>query len=532
MLNLKLKDELTYILALLVIPNLIFYLIGIFFFSAREIVNIDYLFIALILLPFRKYGIKIPYFLVFLFLFFLDYFLFIGSSFHFENEKIFELVGSNFVDIKVISNVVNSFSAYSIFGQENSFYIGIVTLIIVYFVILLVIKKTNDNKYCFKKYIIFSAGYALILMLFYNYIISYIALILAILYLLSFTALFTYLLVSYSSKSIAKVSLKFVLLFILSLILVGYLLSDKSFSENKYIFSPSLIYLNFLTNSSNDDLPIATNVNSATKEIFDQLNNSQKTPSNIIIIISESWGRFKDDNLNNIILEPLGGKLKIGKINYTSSTLIGEVREVCGVLLDNNLPKNQDFLNYCLPNILKNKGYSTYAFNAHRLDFYKRNEWYSKAGFDNIYAKSSIISELENEEHLCGTGLVGICNKSLFRKIIPVKINQTKNAKNLIYILTLEGHVPIDPSKLSKNFQQKYCDNHPSLSKSPELCRYIEIQKNMINYAKNLYDSLDDAYLVIVGDHAPPFLKNSDRTETETKTVPYLIYEDKDIKDK
>ena len=94
---------------------------------------------------------------------------------------------------------------------------------------------------------------------------------------------------------------------------------------------------------------------------------------------------------------------------------------------------------------------------------------------------------------------------------------------NLIYIyfLTLNSHLPVTANFSDEQWQK--CHVHQMLVNEPELCRsfilWTEAFEHFISLA---LQAEKPTRLIIVGDHAPPFLEDRLRTIFSPNDVPYV----------
>lgn len=228
------------------------------------------------------------------------------------------------------------------------------------------------------------------------------------------------------------------------------------------------------------------------------LKNSPK----ILLIISESWGRFDNDDLHNqVIADLLKHQERFeffnqGHFPYQDATVNGELRELCQLQVQGfAFHKTKDELKDCLPNRLKNKGYTTIGLHGGSGGLYERYVWYPKAGFD-----TPIFAENLMGKRMCQP-FRGVCDTQLFEL---VRESFIKNDKVFFYWLTLTSHYPYDlkdlvqPSTLSCS-EYNLDDNHP-------YCHNAKLHQQFFYHLNELIQDpvMRGVEVIVVGDHIPP----------------------------
>lgn len=229
---------------------------------------------------------------------------------------------------------------------------------------------------------------------------------------------------------------------------------------------------------------------------------SLKNSPKILFITSESWGRFNNDELHNqIIADLLKNQERFeffyqGYFPYQDATVNGELRELCQLQVQGfAFRKMQDELKDCLPNRLKNQGYTTIGLHGGSGGLYERYVWYPKAGF-----KIPIFAENLMDKRICQP-FRGVCDTQLFEL---VRESFVKNDKVFFYWLTLTSHYPYDLKDLIQSSTlscQQYGieDNHP-------YCHNAKLHQQFFYYLNELIQdpAMRGVEVMVVGDHVPP----------------------------
>lgn len=308
-----------------------------------------------------------------------------------------------------------------------------------------------------------------------------------------------------------KTNIYHLLLLIIPLNIIGYFtqhlqyhhheLQKEMFGANNFYYIASQFQL-YQLNKNHSFLEAAADLPAFLPYQNEYVSNTLKGSPKILFIVNESWGRFKNDELHNQILTDLLKNqanfefLNQGHFPYQDATVNGELRELCQLQVQGfAFHKMQDELKDCLPNRLKNQGYTTIGLHGGSGGLYERYVWYPKAGFDK-----PIFAENLMDKQICQP-FRGVCDTQLFEL---VRESFIKNDKVFFYWLTLTSHYPYDlkdlvqPSTLSCP-EYNLDDNHP-------YCHNAKLHQQFFYHLNEL--SKDPAMrgveVIVVGDHIPP----------------------------
>lgn len=252
----------------------------------------------------------------------------------------------------------------------------------------------------------------------------------------------------------------------------------------------------FLENfKSSGDVFQNVKVPSASNDLFLNTEEHQK----ILLIVNESWG-VASKEINNELIKDIKSNPKIknysiSSMDFNGFTINGEIRELCQTNLSHfNLKDQKSGFGHCLPNIYKNKGYITYAMHAATGAMYDRKYWYPKAGFQNLIFRDT-LPDLKSRCY----SFPGFCDRDL----LPYVTNAFRKDKVFFYWLTLNTHMNYDLRDLEKDSFD--CGKY-GLSVDSSVCRSLKLQKQFFYYLNILINRPDmkSAYIIVVGDHAPP----------------------------
>jgi phosphoglycerol transferase MdoB-like AlkP superfamily enzyme len=327
---------------------------------------------------------------------------------------------------------------------------------------------------------------------------------------------------------IRKISFLFILILALSIFLTkerpNFLLEltfykngpwwEKRLMMEKFGMTPYFILENAHYFSSFPSAPTTNEVKNAIDllkrgggDIFEKKNiNYSSKKRNIYFIVLESFwdvSLLKNAKFNKDPIYPefrkywqLANYSKSLSPTFAGDTSNAEYEILCG------FPKILDgvyFDNYiknevpCLPKILEEKGYQTFAFHPDIPDFWNRNNIYPKIGFDKYFFKESFIMDDMNGAFLS--------DESLFKQSIKKVKENSDSSPKFVYILTYTGHFPYELN------EEKRPPVIFSQSKVKEVERYANsiyyTSKELSSFIKEILNEDPDALLMIVGDHTP-----------------------------
>ncbi|WP_179998784.1 sulfatase-like hydrolase/transferase [Acinetobacter sp. YH12239] len=243
-----------------------------------------------------------------------------------------------------------------------------------------------------------------------------------------------------------------------------------------------------------------------------------ENPKKILFIVNESWGVTSDEIQEDLLHEILNNKrfklLKQSEVSTDGFTVNAEIRELCGLYLNNfNLKKQKNGFEQCLPHILSKRGFHTLGVHGAASTMYERKDWYPKLGF-----KESLFYEnFLNLNSRCYS-FPGLCDRDLMQVIRNKLMNHDQI---FLYWLTLNTHLSYDLRDLKND--QFDCERFLIDGKS-SLCRNLKLQKQFFsNIGELLIQSqLSGTMIIIVGDHVPPLLENNEIKFKDAK-VPMIV---------
>ena len=255
---------------------------------------------------------------------------------------------------------------------------------------------------------------------------------------------------------------------------------------------------------------------------------------NIVLVLTESWGQANDDRINQAQIDPYRNpaisslyRVQTGDAPFVGGTTSGETRELCGDSWGFSSINGPDsFFTRCWPSLLNRAGYRTLAVHGFTPGMFKRGDWYRRFGFQN----SAFMPELLHDgATMCDGAFPGICDADV-ATWIGNRLQTDRDGKpTFIHWVTLNSHIPVPP--LEEILSPKQCAV-VGIEQQESLCswfmRVLRVQESVARLA--LTPGLRPTVFVIVGDHAPPFLRVDTRNQFSPTRVPFVVLIPRSIK--
>jgi phosphoglycerol transferase MdoB-like AlkP superfamily enzyme len=198
-----------------------------------------------------------------------------------------------------------------------------------------------------------------------------------------------------------------------------------------------------------------------------------------------------------------------GNTVYYGSTTAGEMRELCDTR--SFYAEFAPVYGYsCLPQLLRQRGYTSIAVHGFAGGMFERNAWYPQVGFDKRLFGEDLA---RHTRRYCGGAFRGICDADLAPAIIGSARDAADSGKpRFIYWVTLNTHVPVAPGDALTDFRCERADNGFG---TLTVCRMAELWHDFFKTFSTI--ALDPAVwpaeILIVGDHAPPMWSKLGRAQ-------------------
>jgi hypothetical protein len=245
-----------------------------------------------------------------------------------------------------------------------------------------------------------------------------------------------------------------------------------------------------------------------------------------VLVLVESWGLIKDSALQHEILLPVYQmkanswyRLREGHTRYKYLTQAGEYREITGYLF-HSYQLQQDWVKQKSIFIKKQQeGFRVIGLHGNTSLFYRRNEYWPAMGIhESWFAEDFRRSGMA----LCGNVLFrGICDTSLNTWLLN-KMSSQPDRKEFYYWVTLTTHLPL--VEIHDDDYRLFAEKWKKAGVSEDVLQ-LAYQHRLL--FKDLADKLSKpgspkAHILLVGDHAPPFIDVAEHNMYDEKLVPYI----------
>ena len=253
------------------------------------------------------------------------------------------------------------------------------------------------------------------------------------------------------------------------------------------------------------------------------------SPQNVLIILEESLGGLKNGIDQDAVLAPLQSAevkarytVRRGSVAFFGGTVGGEMREECDTVFGpgDNTP---DALRECLPWKFRKLGYHTIGVHGFTKKMFDREHWFPQIGFQELIFREELAGKLKD---ICGSAFPGNCDTEIATYLGDL-IAARRNQRLYIHWMTLTSHLPVDDKTAASS--QFPCRNFDSTRDFREVCNLVRVQfeTNQAIARLVLRSDLPPMTVILVGDHAPPFMTNNLRALYQQDRVPFIILEPK-----
>jgi hypothetical protein len=247
----------------------------------------------------------------------------------------------------------------------------------------------------------------------------------------------------------------------------------------------------------------------------------------VVLVLTESWGLANDDRINQAEMQPYRNsavgdlyRIQTGSEEFIGATSAGETRELCGDSRGYFSLKDPDaYYAACWPARLKSDGYHTLSVHGFTGGMFQRQQWYKRFGFEN----SVFLMELKQAgATMCGGPYPGICDADVARWIGDRLLTHRDERPDFVHWVTLNSHLPVPA--LDDNSLLQQC-SVLGIDQEQSLCSWFTLVHRVHESVASLAvrPGLRPTVFVIVGDHAPPFMRSETRNRFSQTKVPFVV---------
>ncbi|HKO19147.1 MAG TPA: sulfatase-like hydrolase/transferase [Acidobacteriaceae bacterium] len=302
---------------------------------------------------------------------------------------------------------------------------------------------------------------------------------------------------------------------------------DEDLRTTKVVRAPvaSLAYATFILNRGTRVPARQLMLSSALGHAIGGLQRGTKP--NIVLVLTESWGLAVDPRVNQAELAPYlqpdllqSYRVETGTVEFFGSTTSGETRELCGNTLGRwGDTHSVDQYRSCWPAELGRDGYTTIAVHGFTPTMYDRDTWYPELAF----SEQVFLPELQRDgAKICSGAFPGACDADVAKWIGNRLEAKTPDRPLFVHWVTLNSHLPVaavqDPGA-DRRCQQTGIEEEGSLC--AWFNRVLDVHKGVAELA--MKSGIGPTIFIIVGDHAPPFLRPEVRDRFSQVVVPWIV---------
>jgi hypothetical protein len=246
---------------------------------------------------------------------------------------------------------------------------------------------------------------------------------------------------------------------------------------------------------------------------------------NLVLVIVESGGMPKNPKWRELIADVFNNEeiwkrysVETGAVAFTGATIPGEFREYCGVMSQVVERPKSEVLENCLPSRLRTGGYRTLYIHGFTSAMFDRHSWTNRVGFtETLFHPQLRQFGLPD----CGGPFRGTCDDAI-GEWIGRKLESEAEQKHFISWLTLNSHLPVTADRDSSAILG--CGTPTAKIEDDASCDLmglvIRAERSVARLA--VKPDLPPTEFLIVGDHAPPFIRRSRRDNFSSTQVPFV----------
>jgi hypothetical protein len=241
-----------------------------------------------------------------------------------------------------------------------------------------------------------------------------------------------------------------------------------------------------------------------------------------LLVLVESMGEPEDSALGDWTDDQLTSQsllerytLKKAYLPFDGGTTAAELRALCG--LAGSYRALHSSLG-CLPAKLHGLGLTSYAFHGFSGSMFDRREWWPLTGLDHLFFREQ-LPELPQ----CSGPFRGVCDTNL----LELAAKYAERPNTFAYVVTLNTHLPIDKKAIPPDLEALCAARHVDR----EVCQLSAGYAIVLQAIRRIALSAPESalpLLIVMGDHAPPFVSKRARESFDPSHVPAYVLEPRD----
>lgn len=241
-----------------------------------------------------------------------------------------------------------------------------------------------------------------------------------------------------------------------------------------------------------------------------------------MLVLVESMGVARDPAVRAWLKQQLATDRLMARWNvveteeaFVGSTTYGELRTLCG-LQGAYRRMDEALAHRCLPHQAAARGAKTLGIHGFGLRMFDRDQWWPTIGLKPWKPPADVAANLPMN---CNKAFPGICDGAVLQEAIQA----AQQPDAFVYALTLDTHLPIAPGS-AKHLAPELLGACSSSGIPYTACRHIgQLGRVLHDLEQGLASSEATPFIVIAGDHAPPFGEAANRRSFEDDQVPVFV---------
>jgi phosphoglycerol transferase MdoB-like AlkP superfamily enzyme len=239
------------------------------------------------------------------------------------------------------------------------------------------------------------------------------------------------------------------------------------------------------------------------------LPSARSADNGVLYVVVESLGVHRHPAIQAWLrdqLFPVGLRaaynLREGNLEAHGGTTSGELRRLCG-LQGSYRRFDKDAGQKCLPNLFAQDGWSTLGLHGFSEQMFDRRRWWPMLGLQDVRFAEQLLT---GHARQCGAAFHGMCDD----EFIATAVAAAAKPRSFVYALTLNTHLPLAPTEFPPDLAAA-CE---AASTGTDVCTLLaHLGITLRALAQGLSAQESHLSVMIVGDHAPPFIETRSRQQ-------------------
>lgn len=260
-------------------------------------------------------------------------------------------------------------------------------------------------------------------------------------------------------------------------------------------------------------------------EFENHLPSAMSSGRSVLYVIVESMGWHTHPAVRGWLQQQLypasvsrDYSLSIASVTADGGTTSGELRRLCGLQGSYRI-MTSEVGEHCLPKVFANLGWHTLGYHGFSAEMFDRRRWWPLIGIqDGRFAEELI----PNSTRECGGAFRGICDDDL----VGAAVRSMAATKTFAYVLTLNSHLPVAPI----DFPSDLAIVCKEANVGDDVCTLLAHQGVALRAVAGVLSStFAKPFVIVVGDHSPPFFDSQSREQFAHHSVPLFALTPSDI---